>query len=58
MEFTINEIIDLAIMAGISVDRKDFDENDLETELTVEEHENKKYAYYSEYPEEGHMDLG
>ena len=74
MSFTLTgkEIIDLAIFAGLSIDKNSLGEDELETEFTLmacpkegvldeDDMSRTRYAsiaYISEYPEEGCMPLG
>ena len=58
MDLTVKQIIDLVGFAGLSVVEKP-DEYDLEMEITICTSSNgQKYAYYTEYHEEGSMELG
>ena len=58
MDFTVKEIIDLAMTAGVAVNEKIFTEAELETVIIVKDHDGVKTAHFEEYPEEGAFKLG
>jgi len=59
MVLTTEQIIDLAMLAGLPVSKEMAGQDMLvETKITIMENEEGKYAYYTEYPEEGIVALG
>ena len=59
MDFTVKEIYNLAQFAGLIMDKNHLPTDDeFETEISIIESDDKKYAYFSEYPDEGSFELG
>ena len=55
---TTGQIANLAICAGINIKKEDLpDREELSTAITIGTHEHDFYAYYTEYPDEGHFKL-